>query len=194
MDEQKKEAIEQLKKAIEGMVKMEIKIPKQFDYLRDVIFNRTGEYVSPTTLKRMWGYVKEPLETRTSTLSILAKSLGYVDWEDYLERFGKDEGKGIASSPVLSRSLSVASDLRPGDRIKLFWSPGRECVVRLREDSRFEVEQSENTRLQPGDTFQCHLIVDGTPLYLSGLVHGDNPPVAYVCGLQTGGVHFEKMF
>ena len=43
----------------------------------------TGEYISPTTLKRLFGYVKPATAPRTSTLSVLARYVGKAGWSDF---------------------------------------------------------------------------------------------------------------
>lgn len=43
----------------------------------------TGEYISPTTLKRLFGYVKPATVPRTSTLSVLARYVGKTGWSDF---------------------------------------------------------------------------------------------------------------
>ena len=54
-----------------------------------------------------------------------------------------------------------------------------------------EKTASERTRLQPGDTFLCNLIIEGEPLYLdqlrqAGNVQQNTTPKSYVCGMDTG--------
>lgn len=49
--------------------------------LSSAIYRKTKERVSPTTLKRMWGYVSDQKsQPRNSTLDILARFLGYDDF------------------------------------------------------------------------------------------------------------------
>ena len=183
-----------LKAALEEAVGFKMETPKNFEHLRAVIFSRTGEYISTTTLKRIWGYLNEPLQTRTSTLSLLARTVGYKDWEDFVKRSDTaSTEKKIPSSPKFGRAINVNSDLKKGDRLKLYWHPGRVCKIRYLGKMQFVVEESQKTRLKPGDTFYCHLIIAGHPLYLSNLKHGDADPVAYICGRIHGGIQFERV-
>ena len=50
----------------------------------------------------------------------------------------------------------------------------------------FVVVQSENTRLAPGDTFECQLFIAHEPAYLNNWRHADNPPAVYVIGKKDG--------
>lgn len=167
--------------------------PRDFVAMREMIFRRTNQLISPTTLKRIWGYNNEPVDTRQSTYRILCETLGYKNWDYFCAHLAEEghENGEISSSPVLSRNIDVKTMLTAGDRIKLFWHPGRECLVRYMGEMHFEVEKSVNTRLRPGDTFSCNLIVAGQPLFLSQLISGDSRPVSYVCGKLKGGIQFE---
>lgn len=57
MDNQKQ--VEILKENIENMAGKKMHGPKDFDNLSAQIFNRLKIMISPTTLKRLWGYLNE---------------------------------------------------------------------------------------------------------------------------------------
>ena len=185
---------EQLRTDIETALKKKLQTPKDFEFLRERIYARLHILVSRTTLMRLWGYVDEEVTPRKGTLDILSKFLGYRDWLQYQENacLAKEQ----QSSPVMSRKLSVKSDLYIGERLRLTWQPGRVCDVEYLGNQSFRVIASENTRIQPGDTFQCSLIIEGEPLYLDNLRKGDGSSsaetIAYVCGKKTG-VNFEHL-
>lgn len=166
--------------------------PKDFIAMRELIFRRTHITVSDTTLRRIWGYNREQLKTRESTYSILARAVGFKDWDDFQQKAHlSDEKDTVASATVLTRYIDVKTMLQPGDIVKLFWHPGRRCTVRYVGKTMFEIIEAENTRLQIGDTFTCHLIVAGQPLFLSQLIRGNSQPMAYICGKMHGGIQFE---
>ena len=173
----------QIRQEIETALNRQMKTPKDFENLRDRIYARLHVLVSRTTLMRLWGYVDEDVQPRVSTLTILAQFLGYRDWEEYCQnaQLPKDQ----QSSPVMNRRLSVASDLVRGERIRLTWQPDRVCVVEYLGELSFRVISSENTRLRPGDTFQCSLIIEGEPLYIDHLIQEHRPAIAYVCGKKS---------
>ena len=185
---------EQLRTDIETALKKKLQTPKDFEYLRERIYARLHTLVSRTTLMRLWGYVDEEVTPRKGTLDILSRFLGYQDWESYQENASLP--KEQQSSPVMSRKLNVNSDLYIGERLRLTWQPDRVCDVEYLGELSFRVIASENTRIQPGDTFQCSLIVEGEPLYLDNLRKGDSSSsaetIAYVCGKKTG-VNFEHL-
>lgn len=184
-------AILTLIEELEKMVGFKLKTPKHFEMMRSTVFNRTGELLSTTTLKRIWGYLEEPLNTRESTLSILARSLGYADWDSFNKNISEHNDGFTPSSPFLGRRINVMTDMKVGDLLSIYWQPDRKCLVKLIDECRFEVIQSFGTRLSPGDTFYCHMIMAGYPLYLSQLKQGNSTPVGYVCGQGPGGVQYE---
>lgn len=180
--------IHELKKQVEKRLNRKMKTPSDFIFLSGVIWERTHETMSPTTLKRLWGYIDGADETRSSTLDILSRTLGFSDWDDFLKHLDT----GGNSSPVQSLHF-YARDLAPGDRIFVSWKPDRRCTFRYLGDSQFIVEKAENSKLKEGNTFSASLFILGEPLYLSELVQGNNPPVAFVIGNKDGLCELERI-
>ena len=147
-----------------------------------------GIRVTPSLLMRSLQSMRAGM--RRFTLDSLARAVGYRDY-DHFARQG--QGGGLDESPsdvVLSKRLNVTRDLGVRDRVLLSWHPGRECVVRYLDLNQFVVEQSTNTRLLPGNTFDCGLMIEDELLYIDNLVQQDGMPKGYVCG-KVGGIHFE---
>ncbi|MDE6794796.1 MAG: hypothetical protein K2J63_05770, partial [Muribaculaceae bacterium] len=63
--------IKELCKRVEEVAGIQAVKSKDFEHLVVRIYERTGTLLSPTTLKRIWGYLKEPTVTRRSTLDLL---------------------------------------------------------------------------------------------------------------------------
>ena len=179
--------LEQLRADIERMIGHSMLTPKDFDDLRQRIYSRVRLMISPSTLRRVWGYAGQTSTPYPSTVETLARFLGYRSLEDYRQH-GSATGK--QSDPVLSRRLSVQKSVRQGDLLCLSWLPDRVCEAISLGGLKFRVVRSENTRLCPGDTFECSLIVEGEPLYLDNLIQSNRAPIAYVCGKKQG-VRFE---
>ena len=179
----------QLCRDIERALGRPLCTPKDFQQLSERIYGRLHVMVSPTTLKRIWGYVDETVKPRESTLGLLARFIGYNDWADYCSRSSSSSAE-TQSSPVMSRRLSVAAELQAGGCVRLAWLPDRVCEAEYLGDLKFRVVASENTRLRAGDTFECSLMVEGEPLYIDNLRQGNAAPVAYVCGKRSG-IRFE---
>lgn len=178
-------------KDIEKALGKDICTPKDFDMLRDSIYKRLHILVSATTLKRIWGYLNEDVQTRQSSFDILAQFIGYPNYKDYIDKHTtwKEE---LQSSPVLSRKLNVLEDLKTGDRLRIIWQPDRQCDVIYLGKLTFRVLSSYNTRILQDDTFCCGLFIEGEPLYIDNLIQGKRPPIAYVCGKKSG-IRYEKL-
>ena len=70
-------------RAVEHSVGYSPRTPKDFDRLSDEIFVRLHQRVSPTTLKRLWGYVASDAVPRQSTLDLLAQFVGCDDYDAF---------------------------------------------------------------------------------------------------------------
>ena len=171
---------------IEKAVGRRMNTPRDFDWLSAKVFERTHERLSPTTLKRLSGYLDEGVSPRSFTLDVLSRFLGYRDYAAFLAGVGETEPQ---SNIVISERLSAA-DLSVGRELNLAWPPGRKCTVRHLGGCRFEVVKAENTKLCAGDTFSCSLFISHEPLYLDNLVRCGGKPVAYVAG-RKDGITFE---
>lgn len=184
--------IENLRNEIEVAIHRRLATPKDFEALREMIFSRLHILVSATTLKRIWGYIDDSVSTRRSTLDILARYIGYADFDAYENGTVGDIAES-PSSPIMARRIDVDEQLQPGDMIRLTWQPGRICDVEYLGDRVFCVVASQCTRLKAGDTFKCSLMIEDEPLYIDMLVTADSvTPTAYVCGKKSG-IHFEPI-
>ena len=77
--------ITQLRRKVEETFGQEIKTPKDFENLSQAVGDITKNYISATTLKRMWGYLTEPVTPRRTTLDVLAQYVGYKDWDAFTQ-------------------------------------------------------------------------------------------------------------
>ena len=72
-----------LRQKIEEKSGRQMLTPKDFDYLSDCVFEECRQKISPSTLKRLWGYLSEVATPRISTLNILSQFVGCQDWESF---------------------------------------------------------------------------------------------------------------
>ena len=171
---------------VETAANLEARTSRHFEMLSNLVNNRTGVLLSPTTLKRIWGYIDEDVTTRRATLDVLSRFCGWRDYGHFLSIDSHD----IESGNVGSNTVRAGVDVRPGECVRLFWNPARVCDIEYIGNFEWKILASRGTRLKPGDTFRCAMIVAGEPLYLDNLIHEDNRPGVYVCGRKSG-VTFE---
>ena len=183
------ETVKALQHEVESVCQRPIQSPRDFDWLSDQL-EMMGERLSPTTLKRCWGYLQEEVTPRPHTLDVLSHFLGYYNFEHFSSTRNIDSGP--ASDPVLGKSLIPTNDLGINERVILTWQPGRMCIIRHLGNGMFVVDKAERTRLQPGNTFYCGLIIEGEQLYLNNLVQEGQRPRTYCCGMRNG-IHFQVL-
>ena len=190
----RKDIMEQMHKIlcerIEKRVGRTIRTPRDFDDLSMRIFDNTKTQVSPSTLKRLWGYISsDESKPRISTLDILAQFVGYTDWESFVK---ESSAGGVAESDFVLNNHIYVSSMNTGCLMELKWHPDRVVTVRFEGHDMFTVVASENSKLSVGDTFHVGQIIEGEPLYLQCLVHEGGQPVNYVCG-KVGGVKYRLL-
>lgn len=182
------DSLKNLLAKVENTVGRSILTKSDFEYLSIRIFDSTHMTISPTTLKRLWGYFPQgPQYTpRTHILNILSVYVGYQSFKDFVENSSlgnKTNSDFLANKHLHTRSLAA------GTRIRLLWQPGRNVTIRLLGQDVFCVESSVGSKLSPGDTFFCPGFIWNEPLYLNCLIHNAGAPTNYVCG-RDGGIEY----
>lgn len=176
-----------LRMDIEHEVKRKIRTPYDFEFLAGVIWERLHENISPTTLKRLWGYIDGADTTRRTTLCLLSQFLGFADWEAYVASLATRTD--IESAAFEGEGIHI-NDLQPGDRVEVTWLPNRRCVFRYEGEAHFIVEEAANAKLHAGDTFDTTCFLVGKPMYLDNLQKDEVPStkesVSYVAGSKNG--------
>jgi hypothetical protein len=177
--------IYELRLRIEASIKRKIETPADFDFLRGIIWERTHEQISTSTLKRLWGYVDGVDNARNSTLNVLSKALGYENWDAFILKLKSENMDN--SDLVMSESVS-SGDLKIGDMLMIAWQPNRVCRLKYLGDNQFEVMESQNSKLKVGDTFRCGLFILGEPVYINDLRqnNGTGEPKLFVIGNKSG--------
>lgn len=160
----------------------EITTSRHFDALRFDIFKRTGTLLSPTTLKRLWGYLDEPVTPRVHTLDTLCRYAGWADWQTFLRAPQADAESG----PVGRTCIDVKRQLHRGDTLALTWAPDRLCKILYLGNEEFQITDAQNTRLRADDRFRCSHIICDEPLYLNHLTRDSADLGTYVCGRKSG--------
>lgn len=180
---------DKLKADVESAFGHQLKTPKDFEQLREQIYDKLNIIIGLSTLMRLWNYVEGCVKPRKSTLDVLAQYLDYKSYEDYSHIVLDDES---VSDLILSHGITVSEQLSEGDHLRLTWLPDRVCDIEYLGNFFFRIIAVEKTHLSVGDTFRCEFIVEGEPLYLDQLTHDGMSSMRYVCG-KKGGVKFELL-
>ena len=171
-----------LKQAVER--KFADRLTTSADFVR--LSEDMDDRVSPSTLKRLWGYVGMQVEPRPATLDALAKYVGFRDFRAFLEDLKSSK---MASSGYFNSARLDAATLQSGDMFKIGWRPDRIVTLKYLGDNRFRVISSEHSKLREGDEFEAATIMKGFPLILPEIIRNGEKTSSYIAG-RDGGIVF----
>ena len=154
-----------------------------FESLSVIIEKATGDLLSSSTLKRLYGYVSLNTVPRKTTLDILSRFIGNRDYETFRISLSNDPQ---FSSRFFSAQTVTTSELKAGDRLRIGWPANRIVTLNYLGDDLFEVETSVNASLVKGDRFRQVSFMKGYPLYLSRILRDGDYTPAYVAGMNSG--------
>ena len=154
-----------------------------FESLSVIIEKATGDLLSSSTLKRLYGYVSLNTVPRKTTLDILSRFIGNRDYETFRISLSNDPQ---FSSRFFSAKTVTTSELKAGDRLRIGWPANRIVTLNYLGDDLFEVETSVNASLVKGDRFRQVSFMKGYPLYLSRILRDGEYTPAYVAGMNNG--------
>lgn len=160
-----------------------------FNALELAIQEKTKEVVSYSTLKRLWGYVSLSPTPRISTLDILSRYVGYSDFKAFCKELSK---RATVDSGFFTSEFLDVSTLTEGDSVQIGWAPNRLVALKYLGDFKFEVTESANSKLEPGDTFELASIIFGYPLYIPHILRNGEYTPSYIAG-KDGGISILKV-
>ena len=154
-----------------------------FESLSVIIEKATGDLLSSSTLKRLYGYVSLNTVPRKTTLDILSRFIGNRDYETFRISLSNDPQ---FSSRFFSAKTVTTSELKAGDRLRIGWPANRIVTLNYLGNDLFEVDTSVNASLVKGDRFRQVSFMKGYPLYLSRILRNGDYTPAYVAGMNSG--------
>ncbi|MDE7408823.1 MAG: hypothetical protein K2N09_02255 [Muribaculaceae bacterium] len=181
-----KEALAALVRITNENLGYEPTTPTGFNDLIRQIQQITGDSLSLSSIKRIWGYIPYDGDFSPTTLNILARYNGIKDWESFKKSLvantNVDDQSGFHDN-----AITETSKYRPGDRIELNWNDGKACGLECVGHMRFRVLRAENIKLKTSDIVTLHTLCIGQPVYISDIIRGDMQFTAYV-GAKKGGL------
>lgn len=154
-----------------------------FEALSVVIERDINERLSASTLKRLWGYVSNNSSPSLTTLNILSRFVGKRDFRTFCEDLKKME---LFESSFFTSTFISASDLAPGDTVRIGWNPDRIVCLEYLGNFRFRVVQNYNSSLREGDEFECSSFFLGYPLYIPRILRNEEYTPSYIAGSANG--------
>ena len=175
-----------LKEAVKKAYGKNLHVHSDFVELRDNIFSATKEYISETTLERIWGYSTRGYgSVSRRILDVLSAYIKAGNWDSFVQSLKE---LSCSESDIFDLEKISSTELQSGDRLRIGWPPDRLCIITYIGDNRFRAEEVENAKLQPGDTFSCIQFQLNHPNYLSDLRDRDGnlKGQSYGIGLRHG--------
>ncbi len=174
--------------SIEQVFGKEIRYPLDCEALAIDIMQKCNERVSASTLKRFFGFIAGT-EPRTYTLDVIAKYIGFKNWDEYLDSLaGKNE-----SSEFVSIEEIKASDLSANDTIEFCYEPMRKVVFQYQKNSQCVVLESTNSKLVKDDIFVFTSITKDYPMLISSVTRNSVNLGALTLGKVSGITSIKKI-
>ena len=168
---------------VEARFGRSVRTTTDFEALSEAIESITGELLSASTLKRLWGYVSLHPSPRFSTLDVLCRYIGELSFSAYCRALKADPA---FESAFFTTGFVSAEDLAPGAQLQIGWAPDRLVTLVCLGESRWRVERSENAKLQAGDEFAAAQFLLGYPLFIDRIWRDGAWTPSYVAGKWEG--------
>lgn len=179
---------DRLKELVEKRFERKLCTHSDFTELAEMIYDSNKEVISPTTLKRFWGYLKQEHPTpQIRTLNALAKFIQHNDWQEFCNY---QEKMDSYSSEYVKHDTLHSFLLKPQVMVDICWYPDRRVRLRHEDNDLFTVVESINSKLQPGMMVHCETFTSKEPLWLKN-VRGEmiEESCDYICG-KIGGIEY----
>ena len=125
-----------LRNDVEKYISRKLVSPADFIFLSDKLQKTGLGYVSPTTLKRVWGYIADKGDEyipSNFTLRALCALLGFKDWSEYCNSEDSIQSMEYTGPFIEPRFLPLNIE------ISVMWPPNRRIRLRHIRPSLFEI-------------------------------------------------------
>ena len=147
----------------------------------------TGEHIGVNTMKRLLGFIADERVPRTTTLDIIARYLGYDNW-DALRLIDEN----CSNSAFDDRDEYLACYMEIGQQVAISYPPNRKLTIENLGDNHFRVTDSENSKLLKGDLLTLTHIVRNYPLLVAEAIRNGENLGAFTAG-KAQGIDFELL-
>ena len=175
-----------LLKKVEERYGRNVNTSTDFESLSVVIERETGEFISSSTLKRLWGYVSLQPSPRVATLDVLARFTGAASFSAFCKALKTDPS---FESGFFTTRFVVSDDLMEGDLVTIGWAPNRMVALSYLGNSLYRVVSSENAQLMVGDEFCVSQFMLGYPMFVDRILREGEYTPSYVAG-KTEGINY----
>lgn len=180
-----KEKLELLLSAVGWKFGTTPRTPTDFAQLASAVQQTTGRTIGLSTLKRLWGYVKDQTGTTYSTLTLLSRYAGFNDWDCFCRQA---DGSGEAGDSAFSvKAIVESKTLAVGTSVEIMLGVSKKCViVKTGEPDKFSVEEASEIKLRAGDEVTVAYMAAGRPFFASDCRRGSRQLGSYTGALGEG--------
>lgn len=175
--------IEELKRLVEEHYGKHLTTTTDFEEFSVILRLRHEIFVSPSTLKRLYGYVSDSHKPRMLTLDSLSAYIGHKDYASFLLWL---KNSTRYNSSFFDACQLVSSDLERGDNVEIGWAPNRLLRLEYIGDSAYRVVEARNSKLQSDDMFVTGCFIKEQPLYLPYIERNGERTPPFVAGRNGG--------
>lgn len=175
--------IQELLLRVEKKYTKNLRTTTDFDEFSFHLKLQLGEAVSMSTLKRLWGYVKDEHKPRNQTLDLLSQYIGFFNFNEFCT-YLKDNS--LCNSSFFVTKQVQARSLSPGEELEIGWSPNRYLRLVYHGESWFEVVASKQSKLLKGDRFEAVSFMMGQPLSLPYVLRDNQKTPPFIAGRNGG--------
>ena len=165
----------------------EIRLSRDCELLALDIESVTGEHIGMNTMKRLLGFIADERTPRTSTLDVIARYLGYDNWDTL-----RLADENSSNSSFDDRDEYLACYMEKGQRLLISYPPNRSLTIEHLDSNRFQVVESENSKLLAGDQLTLTHVVRGYPLLVAEVNRNGQNLGAFTAGKEQG-IDFELL-
>lgn len=175
--------IQELLLRVEKKYTKNLRTTTDFDEFSLHLKLQLGEAVSTSTLKRLWGYVKDEHKPRNQTLDLLSQYIGFFNFNEFCT-YLKDNS--LCNSSFFVTKQVQARSLSPGEELEIGWAPNRYIRLLYHGESWFEVLVSKQSKLLKGDRFEAVCFMMGQPLSLPYVLRNNQKTSPFIAGRNGG--------
>ncbi len=176
-----KPEIQELLKAVEKKYSQNLRTTTDFDVFSLHLKLQLDVSISTSTLKRLWGYVKDKHKPRNQTLDSLAQYIWLFSTSTSSalpERQQFVQFILLCLKQIQTRNLSAEKKLKSDGR------PIATFTCNTKGDSWFEVVEAQHSKLVQGDRFEAvSFFLMGQPLSLGYVLRDNQKTPPFIAGV-----------
>lgn len=178
---------EVIKKIIEEKSDMKIRYSRDCEVLSEKIHEHCNTRLSPSTLRRLFGFVKGTGAVRAHTLDVVSNYIGFATWDELIESFDYTKKK---EKPL--RELNLTR-IKKGTKVGYTHSKNAEVHFSSLGKGEFQVDSASNSLLKVGDKFKAEVIKLHHPFFITNVVTKNKMVEKVVEGRVSGISSIKKI-